>query len=76
MTLTIINTWDYGLWPLERAHLRFEIDQTGRRVLIDFNGAERIVETRPVKKPRGGNTRRLGKYDWEWLNGRWVRKFL
>ena len=30
MTITITNTWDYGLWPLERAHLRFEIDQTGR----------------------------------------------
>ena len=28
--MTITNTWDYGLWPLERAHLRFEIDQTGR----------------------------------------------
>jgi len=36
---------------------------------------ERVVLTRPVKKPRRGKRQGLA-YDWEWLNGRWVRKFL
>lgn len=36
---------------------------------------KRITLTRPVKKPRRG--KRLGeRYDWEWIDGSWRRKWI
>lgn len=41
----------------------------------DKNEWERVVLTRPVKKPRRGK-RQGCPYDWEWVRGRWLRKWL
>lgn len=59
-------TGDIGVIHADR---RYVIDTT------DKTEWTKIVETRPVKKPRGGRRKGL-QYDWEWVNGRWVKKFL
>ena len=42
-----------------------------RPVVLDVTGWMKILEERPVKKPRRGKG-----YDWRWLDGRWQKEYI
>lgn len=49
--------------------------QFSRKYSFDTTDWRTVHESRPVKKPRRGRQQGL-TYDWEWLNGRWVKKWV
>lgn len=75
-------------WPhlLEPPVMDRQIDWAGNIGVVHFGGFqrvvrfdttdwERIVEEVPEKKPRRGKCQGQA-YDWEWVRGKWVRKWL